>query len=854
MRRLQFLSTMPQAKDNNFLHPGTRLGAERQYLILKPLGNGGFGKTYLARNTKFGDGGPQLVIKEFFMLRKMHRDEHSSRALVSNPINQATVNEFRAKFIREAQRIYQLSHPGIVRVTDIINDENDTSYYVMDYVGSQSLNDLLKQRGVLPEAEAVDYVCQVLEALRVVHANRMLHLDVKPSNIMLNAQGRVVLIDFGASKIENFKGKISSTPMALSRGFASPEQISGSLKHIDPRADIYAVGATLYNLLTSNVVRDPMDLLQDKDAAFVFPLSVSEHVRRAVVRMMAYNSSDRPATVDEALALLRTAAADFTYADSTADLSLQKMLEMVEVEGGTFTMGATSEQGSDAQEGKKPAHQVTLSSFSIGKYEVTQALWQEIMGSNPSNFKGDNLPVENVSWDDCQEFLRKLNARKGEFGITDGRTFRLPTEAEWEYAARGGNLSKGFKYSGSNNIVDVAWCDEDSGNTHPVGTKQPNELGIYDMSGNVWEWCQDWFGDYSSGAQTNPQGPASGFRRVIRGGCWFGYAQDCRVSFRYFNLPGRRGNCLGLRLVLNVSKPFEQPKPKPQPTPQPVRLKKNKGNLVLLLSALAGMVIVIGIMLGVRQCGGGEAPAYDSYADSTADMSIQDMLEMVEVEGGTFTMGATSEQGSDADDDEKTTHQVTLSTFSIGKYEVTQALWQEIMGSNPSEFKGDLQPVVNVSWDDCQKFLRKLNARKGEFGITDGRTFHLPTEAEWEYAARGGKLSKGFKYSGSNNIGDVAWYYGNSGFESHPVGTKQPNELGIYDMSGNVWEWCQDCFGDYSSGAQTNPQGPASGSSRVNRGGSWYYYAQDCRVSFRNDYAPDCRRNYLGLRLVLKFP
>ena len=847
---------MPQAKDNNFLHPGTRLGAERQYLILKPLGNGGFGKTYLARNTKFGDGGPQLVIKEFFMLREMHRDEHSSRALVSNPLNQAAVNDFRAKFIREAQRIYQLSHPGIVRVTDIIYDENDTSYYVMDYVGSQSLNDLLDQRGVLPEAEAVDYVCQVLEALRVVHANRMLHLDVKPSNIMLNAQGRVVLIDFGASKIENFKGKISSTPMALSRGFASPEQISGSLKHIDPRADIYAVGATLYNLLTSNVVRDPMDLLQDKDAAFVFPLSVSEPVRRAVVLMMAYHSSDRPATVDEALALLRTAAADITYADSTADLSLQEMLEMVEVEGGTFTMGATSEQGSDAYDDEKPAHQVTLSTFSIGKYEVTQALWQEIMGSNPSYFKGDNLPVEQVSWDDCQEFLSKLNARKGEFGITDGRTFRLPTEAEWEYAARGGKLSKGFKYSGSNNIGDVAWYWDNSGKkTHPVGRKQANELGIYDMSGNVLEWCH-WCGGYSSGAQTNPQGPASGSRRVIRGGCWDSGARDCRVSYLNILTPVSRFASLGLRLVLNVSKPFEKPKPKPQSKPQPVRSKKNKGNLVLLLSALAGMVIVIGIMLGVRQCGGGETVAYDdAYADSTADLSLQEMWEMVEVEGGTFTMGATSEQGSDAWENEKPAHQVTLNTFSIGKYEVTQDLWQEIMGSNPSNFKGDNLPVENVSWDDCQEFLRKLNARKGEFGFTDGRTFRLPTEAEWEYAARGGKLSKGFRYSGSNNLGDVAWYWDNSGGKTHPVGTKQPNELGIYDMSGNVDEWCQDWYGGYSSGAQTNPQGPASGSDRVRRGGSWNSFAQDSRVAYRRSIlTPEPRSNYLGLRLVLKFP
>ena len=157
--------------------------------------------------------------------------------------------------------------------------------------------------------------------------------------------------------------------------------------------------------------------------------------------------------------------------------------EMVRVEGGTFHMGATSEQKDEAWDREKPVHSVTLSSYYIGKTEVTQALWQAVMGSNPSNFKGSNLPVECVCWNDCQEFIQKLNS-------LTGRNFRLPTEAEWEFACRGGNNSRGYKYSGSNNLGSVAWYDDNSGGqTHPVATKAPNELGIYDMSGNVWEWC-----------------------------------------------------------------------------------------------------------------------------------------------------------------------------------------------------------------------------------------------------------------------------------------------------------------------------------------------------------------------------
>ena len=217
---------------------------------------------------------------------------------------------------------------------------------------------------------------------------------------------------------------------------------------------------------------------------------------------------------------------------------------------------------------------------------------------------------------------------------------------------------------------------------------------------------------------------------------------------------------------------------------------------------------------------------------------------MIRVEGGTFTMGATSEQGRDANDDEKPAHQVTLSSYYMGETEVTQALWQAVMGSNPSRLKGDNRPVEMVSWEDCKTFISKLNS-------LTGKNFRLPTEAEWEYAARGGNKSQGYKYSGSNNLGHVAWYDGNSGDESHPVKTKSPNELGLYDMSGNVWEWCQDRYGSYSSSSQTDPIGASSGSPRVYRGGAWPYYANVCRVSIRDRHTPDLINSDLGFRLAL---
>ena len=458
------------------------------------------------------------------------------------------------------------------------------------------------------------------------------------------------------------------------------------------------------------------------------------------------------------------------------------------VRGGEFMMGAKNrmvfsiDDYEEVCDNEKPTHKVELDNFYIGETLVTQALWEAVMGYNPSKLIGKNFPVQYVSWYDCQEFIERIN-------VITGRTFSLPTEAQWEFAALGGNESCGSLYSGSNIIDLVAWYSDNSNNQiHPVAQKFKNELELFDMTGNLWEWCKDWYDDnyYSNSPIDNPQGPCLGDDRVLRGGSCFTNNWECRVSFRKFLHPNQCGSFVGLRLALNI----------------------NPSELELDVKGIS--------------------------------------FKMRFVKGGSFVMGA-SEVDEEANDNEKPTHKVELDNFYIGETLVTQALWEAVMGYNPSEVKNDNLPVDGVTWYDCQEFIEKIN-------VITGKTFSLPTEAQWEYAARGGKKSRDYLYSGSNYIDEVAWYYEES--PSYKLAIKKANELGLFDMSGILWEWCNDWYDDnyYLSSQNKNPQGPKVGSNRVLRGGCWCSMPYQCRTTYRAFSTPDYGENVTGLRLVLSMP
>lgn len=474
---------------------------------------------------------------------------------------------------------------------------------------------------------------------------------------------------------------------------------------------------------------------------------------------------------------------------------LQSLIDnMVQVKGDSFIMG--NEYGTDTS----PAHFVELRTFRISKYPVTQEQWEAIMGWNPSLNKGPQLPVDHVSWLDCCEFINKLNE-------LTGLSFRLPTEAEWEFSARGGKKSQNYIYSGSHNPNTVAWTyDNSEHQTHDVGMLLPNELGLYDMSGNISEWCEDVYDEcfYARSSKFNPLNNAGKEKEqhVLRGGSIEDGADFCKVYTRNYDDCYEEGY-YGLRLAHNKTMKFDSEQVKNNEY-------KNKG---------VNKPSSQGIINNIKN-------------------------DMVYVEGGSFMMGATIEQGTEFWDNEKPVHRVTLSSFHICKHVVTIKEWEAVMGKNKYVTGDPKFPVSDITWNECQSFCKKLNS------IT-GMNYRLPTEAEWEYAARGGNKSQGFKYSGSDNIEDVANCGHTLDSWTNPlckVMQKHSNELGIFDMSGNVWEWCEDWFGEYQNVHLENPTGPYNGEYRVVRGGDATSRAGRCRVSSR-----DLRREGatgVGFRLV----
>ncbi len=642
---------------------------------------------------------------------------------------------------------------------------------------------------------------------------------------------------------------------------------------------------------------------------------------------------------------------------------------MVFVPAGNFMMGDTHGIGGDHE---LPVHPVNLDAYYIGMYEVTQAQWIEIMGSIPLSTYGvdDSYPVYCVSSFAVMKYCNRRSITEGlepaysVGGSTDPSVwgpvptsynetwnaaicdraadgYRLPTQAEWEYAARGATNDPDNIYSGSDTIGDVAWWSGNSapGGVKTVGTKDPNGIGIYDMTGNVWEWCWDWWSStyyqecYNQGSVTNPC-ESTGDVRVGVGGCWASGESTSRVthfgSGQPYGGPPGMGDYGGAGFRVARSAPGwgennapEQPSnPTPADDAMSVELTPT---LQWSCSDADGDALTYNVYFGTSE----DLTEADIVATAISDtffttseleegttyywkvvasdgtwinvspvwsFTTIDYPDMVLVPAGTFQMGRT--------DVAEPVHTVNLDSFYIGTNEVTHqevidvynwAYQQEYIncsstavinaiGSQQEQFltldnedstidwngsqlvfssgayATDPQcPCIVISWYGAAAYCNYLSIQEGLtpcYDLTtwscnwDGDGYRLPTEAEWEYAARGATNVPDYLYAGSDNIGNTAWYYSNSDFYTHQVGLKNLNGIGTRDQSGNVWEWCWDRYGDYSSGAQTNPTGAQTGDYRILRGGSFSNEPEFCEVAYRYYIYQSGADGVVGFRLA----
>ena len=545
------------------------------YRIDSYLSSGGFGNTYVATNIEFNE---RYAIKEFFMKGVTQREGDSITVSVSNSINQDSFLQQKEKFKKEARRLRQLNNPHIVKVHDLF-EENGTAYYVMDYVDGENLNERLKRTGQpMSEAEVNKILPQVLDALKAVHDAGMWHLDLKPANIMLDKSGQVKLIDFGASKQLDAQkgGATTSTAISYTNGYAPREQMEQNYDKFGPWTDIYALGATLYNLLTNK--RPPLptdiddDMSDDKHLALPMP-NVSDKMKKLVLCLMKTNRMQRPQNVQEVKEFKleeeleevtpkeEPEPAERVSEDEETKIAVEKEDERDEFLSSDENIHEQEEEEFSEEENEIPAWKETLNdhltdlknifkyviylfifsipvvliqrcndnneepdvtmaqeqttpsdlqreiiqgiwnnmvvadvgqcmySIYINKYEVTRREWSVIMYDKDVPSEEINLAMDGVSWEECQEFVQKLNCLSAkEIDLID-EGFRLPTSSEWLDVAIGGacNPDK-YIYSGSDNLDEVAWHDDE---IHEVGLKKPNSLGIYDMTGNVAEWCSD---------------------------------------------------------------------------------------------------------------------------------------------------------------------------------------------------------------------------------------------------------------------------------------------------------------------------------------------------------------------------
>ena len=847
---------------------GEKLVLRERYRPLKIIGEGGFGRTFQAVDED-KPSKPFCVIKQFF------------------PQAQGTKNlEKAAKlFAQEAERLDGLGRHSQIPELLAYFTQNNRQYLVQEFIDGQNLKQELEESGAFSENQILELLKSLLPVLEFIHSQQIIHRDIKPENIIRRRKdNQLVLVDCGAAKYATMTALGRTGTVIGSAGYVAPEQSVGKASFV---SDIYSLGVTCIHLLTQI---EPFDLFDVSENDWVWrdylQSNVSNECGEILDKMIVGATKKRFQNVGEILSVIQPTSQRKTQHISPPQISQPQTsqpekgklftfevvrvnasgsivnrrqesarqiiedlgngvsLEMVKIPGGRFLMGSPDTEA-ERLDKEGPQHYVDVPEFWMGKYVVTQQQWQAIMGNDPSKFKGKNRPVECVSWNNATEFCQKLSKKTG-------RDYRLPSEAEWEYACRAGTTTP--FYFGETITTELVNYDgkytygnEPKGKyreqTTPVGQFPANAFGLYDMHGNVWEWCADeWHNNYA-GAPTDGSVWLNGNkeRSPLRGGSWYDLPNYCRSAVRDTYSVRRDDHFFitGFRLVCDGGKTQHISPPQ---ISQPQTSQPEKGKLFTFEVV---RVNASGSIVNRRQ---------ESARQIIEDLGNGVSLEMVKIPGGRFLMGSPDTEAERLDK-EGPQHYVDVPEFWMGKYVVTQQQWQAIMGNDPSKFKGKNRPVECVSWNNATEFCQKLSKKTG-------RDYRLPSEAEWEYACRAGTTTP--FYFGETITTELVNYdgkytYGNEPKgkyreQTTPVGQFPANAFGLYDMHGNVWEWCADEWHNNYAGAPTDGSVWLNGNKERSplRGGSWYDLPNYCRSAVRDTYSVRRDDHFFitGFRLV----